>query len=60
MNSSPKVGLKRSSSKESIGSGIHGGADSIEGSPDKSAGDVTGKNSNKMMNKAELNRILDT
>lgn len=61
MVASPKSGFKRSSSKGSVTSGIQGGGDTLEGEyPEKSAGDATGKNSNKMMSKNELNRIIDT
>lgn len=52
--------MKRSSSKDSISSAIQAGGDNIEDQADKSVGDTTGKNSNKIMSKAELNRIIDT
>jgi hypothetical protein len=62
VTASPKGFLKKSPSTYSISSGINAGGDNLEDSPEKSSvtGDVTGKNSNKMMNKAELNRIIDT
>ena len=52
-------GYKRGTSNDSISSGIKAGGDNIEDGAERSQGDVTGKNSNKLMSKAELNRAID-
>lgn len=60
--SSPKGKVKRQTSKESIGSSIVGGGDTLEESTGGGSGNSPhqSKNNSKLISKAELNKIIDT